>query len=403
LKKRPTVLARVALEATSILLDYTSTKFTALLDVWRFDELLPLLGFLRILYQTRFFRSTDPKDKLYGIIGLVSFEDFPIKPHYEWSRQQVYTNLFRTLLETLKKLQILSLSGISTERQHTCTLPSWMPHLDCGMSAAGVPFQGYKASGDSMAKAYISQSSLSLFAKGLLHRSVHLVHFFSSLSYLEDLDECISFLPNASSYSPGVRALEDIEVCLKLSRGFIKWRCLTGDTVLLVLVFLLPQKDPTERSSFHLICGYLGVLVAIVRKSRSQSFGEKLFESGVMELLHLRLGDAFWGSREQPSVVTEELALAGNVPLFLEAISQASSNAQCFFITHNEYIGIGPRAIRPDDKIFILFGCDVPLVIRSMGKEFVVIGSCLIYGLMKGEIMEELKRGDIEPKELEFI
>jgi hypothetical protein len=91
------------------------------------------------------------------------------------------------------------------------------------------------------------------------------------------------------------------------------------------------------------------------------------------------------------------------ITLFLETAAHAVSNSQCFFITQNEYIGIGPRAMRPDDKIFIPFGCDVPLVIRFTGKEFILIGSCVIYGLMKGEIMEKLERGDIEPEELEFI
>jgi hypothetical protein len=57
----------------------------------------------------------------------------------------------------------------------------------------------------------------------------------------------------------------------------------------------------------------------------------------------------------------------------------------------------------PDDKICIPFGCDVPLVIRFTGRKFIVISSCLIYGLMKGEIMEEPKRGNIESKEVEFI
>jgi hypothetical protein len=95
--------------------------------------------------------------------------------------------------------------------------------------------------------------------------------------------------------------------------------------------------------------------------------------------------------------------LAANIPPFLEAAEDALSNSQRFFITQNEYIGIGLRAMRPDDKIFVPFGCDVPLVIRFTGKEYIVIGSCLIYGLMKGEIMEKLERGDIESEELEFI
>jgi hypothetical protein len=221
------------------------------------------------------------------------------------------------------------------------------------------------------------------------------LHLFHRVSYPEDLDERISFLPNNLAAWD-----ENIKECLKLSRRFIKWRYPTGDTVLSALFYLLTQKDPTKRSSIHLIYGYLGVLI---RKFRGQSFDIKLFESGVTELPFQTLDDAFWGSREQPSLFTEELKLAENIPPFLEAAGYFMSNSQCLFITQNEYIGIGPRAVRPDDKIFIPFGCDVPLVIRFTGKKYIVIGSCLIYGLKKGKIMEKLERGDIEPEELEFI
>jgi hypothetical protein len=398
------VLAAVAFRAAPILIKYSSAKFTALFDLWDFDRPLPVLDFLKILYQTRFFRSTDPRDKLYGILGLTSSTEFEIKPHYEWSRQMVYGDLVQTLLDTTKKLQILSLSGISSvEKGHTCTLPSWVPHLDCESSAVGVPFYDYTASGLSIAEAHIAPNSLSLLAKGLVHSSVITMHLFLSESYPKDLDARISFLPNTSNYNQVAGAIDDIEVCLRLSRKSISWRYPTGDTVLLALFSLLTGKDPAERSSFHLIFGYLGALTVFVRRSRGRSFEHKLFKCGVTDLLHQDVSDAFWGSREPPNGFTDDLTIDANVVPFLEQINQAMSNSQCFFITGNKYIGIGPRAMRPDDKIFIPLGCDVPLVVRSTGKEFIIIGSCLIHGLMNGEIMKELERGNIVPEVLEFM
>lgn len=408
LKEAPNVLEALALqvpEATTLLFRYSSAQFRALLDLWKIDTPLPLLKFLEVLYQTGSFGSTDPKDKLYGILGLVNFLDCPIKPHYEWSVQQVYTDLFRTLLETSKKIQIMSLSGISSLwTRHTCSLPSWVPHLDYVTVAVGTPV-GYKASGDSIAEAYISQNSLSLFAKGILHSSVLVVHFFPRESYPEDLDERISVLPRL--VDGVVPVVEHIGTCLILSRNFIKLRYPTGDTVLFALFCLLTGKNLADRSSAHLVGGYLGVLVAFLgRRSRWVSHHQYLYEGGLTEYFSQNLDDALWGSREQPSAFKDksiDSLLKGNVPPFLNATEQARSNSQCFFITQNEYFGIGPRAMRPDDKIFIPFGCDVPLVIRFTGKEYIVIGSCNIYGLMKGEIMEKLERREIEPQELEFI
>jgi hypothetical protein len=266
-----------------------------------------------------------------------------------------------------------------------------------------VASRGYKASGDSIAQAYTSQSSVSLFAKGILHSSVLAVHLFPREPYPEDLDDDrISFLPGVED---GV--VQHIGLCLLLSRNFIKSRYPTGDTILLALFCLLTEKDPTDRSSFHLVGGFLDVLNAFLgKKSRWVSYYQHLFEGGITEHLSQNLDDAFWGSRERPSAFKEksmDSILEGNIPPFLKATEQARSNSQCFFIAHNEYIGIGPRDMRPDDKIFFPFGCDVPLVIRFTGKEYIVIGSCILYGLMKGEIMEELRLGNIEPQELEFI
>jgi hypothetical protein len=184
LKETPLVLAAGAFRAAPILVEYSSAKFTALFNLWNFDRPLPLLDFLIILYQTRFFCLTDPRDTLYGILGLASSTEFEIKPHYEWSRQMVYVDLVQTFLDTTKKLQILSLSGISTvERGHTCTLPSWVPHLDCEMSAVGVPFYDYMASGLSMAEDYIAPNSLTLLAKGLSHSSITIMHLLLPESY----------------------------------------------------------------------------------------------------------------------------------------------------------------------------------------------------------------------------
>jgi hypothetical protein len=106
-----------------------------------------------------------------------------------------------------------------------------------------VPLRSHKASGGSMAEAYISQSSVLLFAKGVLHSSVHVLHLFHRVLYPEDLDERISFLPNNLAAWD-----ENIKECLKLSRRFIKWRYPTGDTVLSALFYLLTQRTPLNEA-----------------------------------------------------------------------------------------------------------------------------------------------------------
>ena len=53
-----------------------------------------------------------------------------------------------------------------------------------------------------------------------------------------------------------------------------------------------------------------------------------------------------------------------------------------------------PQRSRPNDLIFVLMGCSVPLVLRPRGDGlYQLIGECYIPGFMKGEAMKELEKG----------
>ncbi|KAI1852878.1 hypothetical protein JX265_012906 [Neoarthrinium moseri] len=59
-------------------------------------------------------------------------------------------------------------------------------------------------------------------------------------------------------------------------------------------------------------------------------------------------------------------------------------------------LGLAPEGAREGDFIIILFGCSVPLVMRSHGNDFEVIGECYVHGIMNGEYL------DVEPSITEF-
>jgi hypothetical protein len=44
------------------------------------------------------------------------------------------------------------------------------------------------------------------------------------------------------------------------------------------------------------------------------------------------------------------------------------------FISRNGYIGIGPVNSQPDDVVFIISGCNFPIVLRPKGDNFAVVG-----------------------------
>jgi hypothetical protein len=54
--------------------------------------------------------------------------------------------------------------------------------------------------------------------------------------------------------------------------------------------------------------------------------------------------------------------------------------------TSNGFLGIAPLAARHGDLVYILLGCNLPVILRGTGRgSFKLIGECYVQGLMNGE------------------
>jgi len=59
------------------------------------------------------------------------------------------------------------------------------------------------------------------------------------------------------------------------------------------------------------------------------------------------------------------------------------------FRTAKGYVGLGPLVTRPNDIVCLLFGGNVPYILRPMGKYYKLVGECYVYGIMDGEAINE--------------
>lgn len=86
---------------------------------------------LQQLHDTRRSRATDPRDKIYGLIGLLSPEDkASVFVDYRKSVENVYQYVATAIILREKSLRILSaVTAITTSdgRRDYATLPSWVP------------------------------------------------------------------------------------------------------------------------------------------------------------------------------------------------------------------------------------------------------------------------------------
>ncbi|TVY91155.1 Heterokaryon incompatibility protein 6,OR allele [Lachnellula willkommii] len=78
--------------------------------------------------------------------------------------------------------------------------------------------------------------------------------------------------------------------------------------------------------------------------------------------------------------------------------------------TKNGYLGWAPDNIyggdeeqtRSGDLVAIVFGCSTPMIIRPMGKWFLVVGEAYVQGIMDGEAMEVLETGKAKIQSFTF-
>ena len=63
---------------------------------------------------------------------------------------------------------------------------------------------------------------------------------------------------------------------------------------------------------------------------------------------------------------------------------------------------MGPLDVQVGGEICVLPGCNQPLVIRRVGDHHLVVGQCYVYGMMFGEVMDEMEAGRLKAEIFHF-
>lgn len=99
-----------------------------------------------------------------------------------------------------------------------------------------------------------------------------------------------------------------------------------------------------------------------------------------------------------------EEARSSSVANFLRRVQAVICMRRLFKTELRQFLGLAPKAAQPGDLICILFGCSVPVVLRSVvvqetgGEYYKFIGECYVHGLMEAEAFD-IQRQEIEAKE----
>ncbi|KAH8648801.1 hypothetical protein BGZ60DRAFT_390277 [Tricladium varicosporioides] len=312
---------------------------------------------MALLYTHMSKLSSDPKDKVYALVGISSTKK--IETDYSWSVYDAYVNTAWRLINITKCLDLIC---VSQNDSNIYNLPSWVPDWERRSVHPNHRVMGlhirrmFKAAGDSVSVCSFSDDKKILTARGFIVDSISEI---TTPFYMEgdDKEEKVIHTLKAFiewwalfSYTKGNGYSAQEEFRRTMCGG--DWNA---------------DYDKHHRTRLPIFCSLIKDLCA---DSRLLGFTPPEFEESLIN--------------EVPKSTEDKYA----------AISAASlrMHSKCFALSKGERPCFTPRATKSGDLICVLLGCKYPVILRRIEKHFVLIGEAYIDGIMGGELMDAFGR-----------
>ncbi|KAF5624476.1 heterokaryon incompatibility (het-6OR allele) [Fusarium sp. NRRL 52700] len=319
------------------------------------------IGLTMALYSTWNRASSDPRDKVIGLLGIIEPRD-SFKPEYSWPVEKVYRVAMRAALVEDGNLNCLGLISEKKEYRNK-SLASWVPDFELHSE----PFKDYITSLSkvlnkwSIYKAFISPGGSADIATDE-DDSVLILKGF-----------CLDSVSVVGSQAPGPNFENVGETSPE------NWRSSMRDALNHWRSLLLPN-DRYTTGETQAMAFWRTVLVDLNQGRLASKKGgrpKRLDKNDLQDLLQLETPE---GMEELLS--TWESCLR---PIYrqLRLIEQFNRR---FFRTEKGYMGLGPPDIQPGDAVCLLLGGSVAYVLRRSAHEtWTYVGECYVHGIMDGE------------------
>lgn len=333
------------------------------------------LGFLEVASRTRHRQATDPRDKVFGLLGLV--KELPREViDYEKSVSTTYS---RTAFEHIKAtahLGILSHVLFEESPASVNILPSWVP--DWSESR----YEGSRDDNMRLLGASVRQS-YNKFFKACQDSRAHpsCSDRFERL-YLEGYfcDKIVQVGKAHTSGSPS--SIQDLRKILNVDRD--------------------PERAYIAGST--ILDAYWRTLCFSVSPYSNYKSGEVQEISEGTRQLH---DDWWWEFLKALVFHMPNTFESGDVQRFTDHVNYIADGRR-LVVSERGYIGLASANAQIGDEIWLLHGGMVPHILRpsskqsqsSLVQEYTFIGDSYIHGIMKGEYWEEVTGKEVEPTRL---
>jgi hypothetical protein len=384
----------------------------------------PRYEFLAFLLQCRQAIATDPRDKIYSLLGLAEelfdghipdLSTSALIIDYRATVEDVYSSLVRAVVEATQRLDIL---GLCSRSEHGRIQRTWTPDWTNGR--VGIldgeimlmkDWFNFDATPDFDGIATFASDLSSLTVTGFIFDHIVLMSsayeygdFIAMEQFKADCRKMLELLEERRARH-GDQALpqgKDIEELLLRTvmnntvmeeKPYDDWRpffqdwmkrgCASGDD------------KPTNASEDFLI--WIQNLSA--EMAGCGTAGELLSSSLIKpeELATARRTDTSLGLSNELSNPSLDYDSG-----FKRALHTAMNGYPRIILTHNGYIARSRITVQEKDLICVVLGCVIPLILRPVNDHFEIVGEVYVEGIMNGEALATFqeKEGILQEFEL---
>ncbi|OJD29679.1 ankyrin repeat and sam domain containing protein 6 [Diplodia corticola] len=323
-----------------------------------FDNMRGVNGLYELLQICMYFDATDPRDKVYGLLGMIpptsaQGQKILLEPDYkDASLKDVYAAAARCAisegsLTVLKRATWMRppLSWKPYNNLEIGDFPSWVPRLDWawdpsqGSSSSINAFTGVSNGTRPLVAEEIGRPDI-LRIRGLPAQAVDIVCGSLTFDILQIRGELAKAIKNA-------------------------WGVI--------------RRHTGGRTTSELLMVFAATICAGQDANQGRIDHDQAFKAAFARFM---LDHA--GIHKADDPVLAECILESQDATsdeFTDAAFENSMN-RCIFLSNEGRLGLGPLESQPGDLISVLFGSDVPMILRKHGPYWRCIGDAYVEGLM---------------------
>ncbi|WYZ43182.1 hypothetical protein EsH8_VI_000881 [Colletotrichum jinshuiense] len=337
-------------------------------------------SFLDVLVYFRDHNATDPRDKVYGLLGLISCDALELFPGVDYmkSTAEVYTDVVRTSVSSSGTL--VSLCYVQHGLQYVQTeFPSWVPRWDISGDVANM----------------MHALSLNAWEDGDKHGLPTLGNFdpssdgrvtlpgvrFDAIAWVTDVFDVEHFK-------------EDISPSVASRHPFLDlWNRAASNTSYPLYPSAEDSLTAILEMAVTLTAGFNDVYDLIVELESSDE--REQFYADYLTYVHKLFDTAGLKSQTFDPL---DIALSDGTASRFRVAASRSCDQRRVFETAGGFYGLAPACAREGDMIVLLYGGPIPFVLRKAEDGWLLLGDSFVGPLMPESADEDIRKkfGDEE-------